>query len=359
VPAWRLTADRWTDELLTSAAVLLASYVAARLVELLVERIVTRSAPVSPPSLVRRLAVAWRHPSTLVLFLVGAWAAVHRLPLPVPWLRRFDHLLFVTGVLLLSYALLRGFSVLMSWYVDVAETRGDAHVMEFAPLLNKLGRLFIVLLATITVLQQLGVNVASLVVSLGVGSLAVGLAAQDTLSNMFAGFTLLLDRPFRVGDRIQLATGEIGDVQRVGLRSTQIRTFEESLLVVPNSLLVRDRLVNQSRPSRAAVARVNLRVAYGTDLGRVRELAEGCTRDNPDLDHERPVQLLVTAFGDIGVDLLLVFHVTDYTRQAAARSVVMEALHRGLEEAGISVPVVTAGGRDRTRLPGPSGRPAC
>ena len=67
---------------------------------------------------------------------------------------------------------------------------------------------------------------------------------------MFAGFTLMLDRPFRVGDRIQLATGEVGDVETIGMRATRIRTTDETLLVVPNSLLVKERLVNLSRPGR-------------------------------------------------------------------------------------------------------------
>src|SRR6185295_9657089 len=94
---------------------------------------------------------------------------------------------------------------------------------EFTPLFSKVGRVFIALVALTMLLQHFGVNVASLVVSLGVGSLAVGLAAQDTLANMFAGFTILLDQPFRVGDRIQLATGEIGDVQSIGMRSTVMK----------------------------------------------------------------------------------------------------------------------------------------
>ncbi len=338
MPPWPLTAHRWLDEALTSGAVLLASYLAARLLSLLVERILTRAAPLTPPSLERRRAVALRHPLTFLHFLAGVWAAAHRLPAPAAWLRRFDLLLSAAGVLLLSLALLRAFAVLLSWYVSLARDRGDTHVVEFAPLLGKLGRLFIVLLAAITVLQQLGVNVASLVVSLGVGSLAVGLAAQDTLANLLAGFTLLLDRSFKVGDRIQLATGEAGDVEWIGLRCTQIRTSEENVLVVPNALLIRDRLVNLSRPTRAVVVRVTLRVAYGSDLERTSQVMEAGARECPLVEREPPAQALVTGFSDLGVDLALVFHVSDHARQGAARSAVMVEIHRRLHEAGIAMP---------------------
>ena len=99
------------------------------------------------------------------------------------------------------------------------------------------------------------------------GSLAIGLAAQDTLANMFAGFTLMLDRPFRVGDRIQLSTGEVGDVEEIGMRATRIRTLDETILVVPNSLLVKERVVNLSRPTAPSSPEVEVGVAYGSDRG--------------------------------------------------------------------------------------------
>ena len=140
-----------------------------------------------------------------------------------------------------------------------------------------MGKVFIALVAVTVLLQHFGVNVASLVVSLGVGSLAIGLAAQDTLANMFGGFTLMLDRPFRVGDRIQLATGEVGDVEAIGMRATRIRTTDEMLLVVPNSALVKDRVVNYNLPSRALTTNVEVDVAYGSPLDAARSLLAEAT----------------------------------------------------------------------------------
>jgi MscS family membrane protein len=313
--------------------------VAARLLSLLVERVATRSSPTSPPSLQRRLAQCLRHPVTFALFLLGVWAALHRLPLPDAWFRRGDHVLFIIGVLVLSVGSLRAYGVLIAWYTGVAREKGDTHVVQFAPLLSKLGRLFIVLIAVTTVLQQFGVNVASLVVSLGVGSLAVGLAAQDTLSNMFAGFTILVDQPFRVGDRIQLATGEIGDVLWIGMRSTQIHSVDDAILVVPNNLLTKDRVVNQSRPTRALATRIPVRVVWGTDVAAVKAILEESTRGIPHIDPARPPVVVTTALADQGIDLVLAFFVDDYLHQGLVRSTILDRVQARFAAAGIQTPL--------------------
>jgi MscS family membrane protein len=314
--------------------------VAARLFSYLVERIVTRSRVSDAGSVERRMAVALRHPVTFLMFLMGAWAAVHRLALPPAWTRRADAALFVVAVVLLAVAAARFYAVLLGWYAAQEQTRGEHVAKEFAPLFNKLGRTFIAIVAVIMVLQHLGVDVASLVVSLGVGSLAVGLAAQDTLSNMFAGFAIMLDRPFRVGDRVQLSTGEIGMVEAIGMRATLLRTPEETTLIVPNSTLVRDRIVNHTRPSRGAIGKVELGVDYASDLDAVRAVLLAATAGAPDVDHDQPATVVFTRFGDLAIQVLLTFRVRDYARLGAARSQVQEQVHRRFREQGILIPTV-------------------
>jgi small-conductance mechanosensitive channel len=201
--------------------------------------------------------------------------------------------------------------------------------------------IFIVVLAVITLLQHFGVNVASLVVSLGVGSLAIGLAAQDTLSNMFAGFTLMADRPFRVGDRIRLASGETGDVEAIGMRATLIRTVDEAMLVVPNSALIKERVVNLSRPTRVLTARVDVRLAHGSDLRAVRALMTETARESPFRQAEREPVVMVTALEDAGVRMQLVFWVRDYAEQGLAQSDVQERIDRRFREAGVRLSVPT------------------
>jgi MscS family membrane protein len=327
-------------DILISVAVLLGSYLAARVVSYLVAKAVERVSARTHTTLDDRLAAAFKRPLTWALFLVGAYAATHRLTLPDTTLRWIDAVLFTGGVLLLALALLQGYGLLLHWYVTQPRLAvSSALAAEFGPLVSKLGKVFIAVVAVTILLQHFGVNVQSLVVSLGVGSLAIGLAAQDTLANMFGGFTLMLDRPFRVGDRIQLATGEVGDVEAIGMRATRIRTTDEMLLVVPNSTLVKDRVINFNLPSRALTTRIEVDIAYDSPLqDAMRLLSEAC-RAVPEVDQEREAAVAVKAFGDGSVVLALTFWVRDYLEQGRARSAVMAGIHERLRAAGIERPL--------------------
>lgn len=327
-------------EALVSAGVLLGSYLAARLLSLLFAKVFARVASRTATTVDDRLVVAWKRPFTYLLFLVGAYAAAHRLEVEDPALRYVDGTLFAAAVFLLAIATTRGLSLVIEWYLAQPRAAGShALAAEFAPLFSKLGRIFITLVAVSILLQHLGVNVASLVVSLGVGSLAVGLAAQDTLANMFAGFTLMLDRPFRVGDRVQLASGELGDVETIGMRATRIRTTDETLLVVPNSVLVKDRLVNLTQPTRSITTKADVSVGFGTDLALVKPLLVEAALSSTLVDSDRIPSVVVQRFGEASVDLQVVFWVRDYMDQGTCRSQVLEAIYRRLIDANVARPL--------------------
>jgi small-conductance mechanosensitive channel len=326
------------EGLLWSAGILLASYLGARFLSFLLGRTLARAARRTARPLDDRAITGLQRPLTYALFLLGAYVAVHRMPASGGWIDRLDQALYALAVVLVSLALIRAYGILLDWY-STESRRGEVLATEFGPLLSKLGRLVIVVLGLIAVLNHFGVNVQSLVVSLGVGSLALGLAAQDTLANMFAGFTLMLDRPFKIGDRIQLATGEVGDVQTIGMRATQIRTLDDTYLIVPNSSLTRERLVNLSRPSRSIATRLEVGLAYGTDLAQAKRILREAALSSEYIDQERAPQVLVSRFADFSVNFQLVFWARDYTQQGLARSQVHEEAYRLLRGAGIEIPV--------------------
>ncbi len=331
-------------EVLVSLAILAAAVLAARVLTLVFERIVSGIARKTATTVDDKLVRALRPPVAWALVLLGAYTAIHRLPIHETWKSRLDGGLFVWGVLLLAVSLGRAFGILVQWYTRESRLAHDGIAREFGPLFSKLGKLFIAAVAVIISFDHFGLDAQSLVVSLGVGSLAIGLAAQDTLSNMFAGFALMLDRPFVIGDRIQLASGEVGDVETIGIRATRIRTTDETLLVMPNSMLVKDRVVNVTRPGRQLASRLDVTVAYGTDLARARQLMVQAAQAAPHVDTRQPPVAVIRQFGDYGVLLRLSFLADDYAAQSLALDAVHEQVYRLFVAAGIVI---------ATRIPPP------
>ncbi len=162
-------------------------------------------------------------------------------------------------------------------------TADDGEVgMQLLPVVRKSLRFFVVIVAALVTMQNVGMDVTGLLASLSIGGLALGLAAQDTLSNLFGAVALHADRPFRVGDRVQLDAID-GTVEAIGLRSTRIRNLDGFLVTVPNRTMANASLTNVShRPS--IKTEMNIGVTYETsaeEIERAMQLIDGIYRPHP------------------------------------------------------------------------------
>ncbi len=163
-------------------------------------------------------------------------------------------------------------AIALSRVAVAAVTEYGARHPSFSPALGVgrgIVRMVIGALAIVTALQSIGVPVAPLLTTLGVGSLAVALALQDTLANFFAGLYLLADRPIGAGDYIKIHDGEEGYVETIGWRSSRLRTGTGNMVIVPNQKLSQAILINYHRPSTAVMMTVTITVAPGADTNTV------------------------------------------------------------------------------------------
>src|SRR5437660_592929 len=168
-----------------------------------------------------------------------------------------------------------------------------------------------------------------LLTTLGIGSLAVALALQDTLGNFFAGLYLKADRPVRLGDYVRVDTGDEGTVMHIGWRSTRLQTLANNTVVLPNERLSKAVVTNYNLPDPEASVDVRVTVAYDTDLERVERLLAEAARharaDHPGmLDDPPPAVRLIPGFGPKGLDLTLSVWVRDFRDKAG----VEDALRR-------------------------------
>jgi len=208
-------------------------------------------------------------------------------------------------------------------------------------------RALFAILAVIIVLENLGVSLTAVWTTLGVGSVAVALALQETLSNFFAGLYILADRPVSPGDYIKLDGGQEGFVVRVGWRSTVIRTLPNNNVIVPNSTLAKAVITNYSLPEPRMAYVMPVSVAYGTDPQRVEkvllDVAQEAIRHGVEglLAEPAPFVRLIPGFGDSSLDFSLIVQLRQFTDQYLVQSELRKRLLARFEQEGIEVPFPT------------------
>ena len=198
-----------------------------------------------------------------------------------------------------------------------------------APQLMTMTRVALAIVSVAVILDNLGVRITALVTTLGVSSLAVALALQDTLSNFFAGVYLQADRPFRVGDYVRLDTGDEGRVVHVGWRSTRLETATNNTVVVPNERLLKGVITNYDLPDPHFALALRVTVPYGAEVEKVeRLLLEAARRAGTDVQGVLPEPVpsvrLIPGFGEQG----LVFTLTVWVRDFVDQEPVQDAVRR-------------------------------
>jgi MscS family membrane protein len=209
---------------------------------------------------------------------------------------------------------------------------------QFVPLATRAARLGVVVLGVLFVLQNWGVDVGSLLAGLGLGGLAVALAAKDTLSNLFGSVTLFTDRPFQVGDWIVLDGQVEGVVEDVGFRSTRIRTFPDSVVSLPNGRVADARIENMGQRRRRRVRTV-LALTYDTPPERLQSYVQSVRaylRSRPDVFPEQ-IEVHLHELGAHSLDVLVYFflEVPDWSRELQGRADCLDAFLRLAPEHGV------------------------
>jgi small-conductance mechanosensitive channel len=203
------------------------------------------------------------------------------------------------------------------------------------------------ILAIIIVLENLGISLTAVWTTLGVGSVAVALALQETLSNLFAGLYLLADRPVSPGDYIKLDSGQEGYVIRIGWRSTSMRTLASNIVFVPNSTMAKAVIINYSLPELRVSVSIPVRVSYGSDPSQVEKALLDVTREAAQegltglLLDPPPSVSLIPGFGEFSLDFSLNLNVRRFVDQYSVQSELRKRILARFAKAGIHMPFPT------------------
>jgi small-conductance mechanosensitive channel len=205
-----------------------------------------------------------------------------------------------------------------------------------------IARVIVFSLGLLLVLDNIGISITPLLASLGVGSIAIALALQDTLSNFFSGVYILADKPVRIGDFIKLDNETEGEILKIGWRSTHIQLLTNNTVVIPNSKLASAQITNYNMPVPEAAFRVSVGVSYNSDLDQVERVTIAVATEVL-ANNENSVPGFVPFiryhnFGESSIDFNVVMRVKKYTDLFALRHDFIKALHKKYKEENIEIP---------------------
>lgn len=332
----------WAKEILGALLILALFWTLSQLVVMVLNKWGRRLASFTATDLDDRI-LERTIPSVSRLFIIlGVYLAIRSLPLHEKLVIVASGLLYIILVVLVFNLIYRALDDLMKWYVTGQQDTSSAAISrQILPVAEKIISLFLMATALIFILKHFNYDIWSLITALGIGSLAIGLAAKDTLAHMISGFTLMFDRPFRIGDRIQLTGGQVGDVDNIGLRSTKIKTLDNQLLIIPNSDLCNTILINQAFPDKRAKGRINIGVGYGSDVVQVKELLVSTAKEVVDVLTDPAPEAYFTSFGDSSLNMALFFWVDEYGRLFATTDKINTLIMQRFKENGIDIPFPT------------------
>jgi small-conductance mechanosensitive channel len=322
---------------LQAFVVAVAFILLGKLAELLISRVVFKVVSRSSSEFDDKVIALLHRPVFITFVLFGLVAATRLLQLP-------ESPEYVTLGILRTIAIFVWYNFL-SGLVQLllnAIRRGPASKRvhrSMLPLLETVIKVILLALAIYFLFLAWNINVTAWIASAGIVGLALSFAARDTLSNLFAGVSIIADAPYKMGDYIILESGERGMVTRIGLRSTRILTRDDVEITVPNGIIGNSKIINEAGgPSAKHRIRVAVGVAYGTDLDRVIETLEGVTAANTEVCKVPEPRVRFRRFGESSLDFELLCWIDQPVDRGRLTHELNCAVYKAFAEEKIKIP---------------------
>ncbi len=209
------------------------------------------------------------------------------------------------------------------------------------PVLEKVFAIIIIIGGLVMVLRVVGIEVTALLAGAGVAGLVIAFAAQDTLGNFFSGMHLLVDRPFSIGEIIMLEDGEYCRVEEIGMRSTKLYNIRDHEgIILPNNAIASQKIVNIAKPDTLIRVRIEVGVAYGSDIGKVKEILNEVAEEHPKVINDEIHEIVVNFrdFADSSLDFSLRVWIDDIPRQWRIMGEIRERIDERFREENIEIP---------------------
>ena len=279
-----------------------------------------------------------RHPSIYWSLAIGLYMAVGLSSFPTKFVDYTLKALYILIIFSATLVLANLISRLTQYAIESRELPLPATGLS-----RTIIKAVVLTVGILIILGSLGISITPLITALGVGGLAVALALQDTLSNLFAGIHILVERPIRVGDYIKLSSGEEGYVMDIGWRTTRIRMLANNVIIVPNNKLSQSIITNYYYPEKRMSLLIPIGVSYDSDPDRVEKiLVEEAQKAAGEiagfLKEPPPFVRFIPGFGDSSLNFTLICQVAEYVDQYLVQHELRKRIFKRFKDEGIEIP---------------------
>jgi small-conductance mechanosensitive channel len=336
-----LNGDQWNEigisVLILAAVLLLGRWIISLLLDKVILRIIKRTKTILDDQILE----AVRLPIYLLAVVLALDSALTRLDfIPQDWDALINEGFYVLYFLVGFIFFWRLVTHIFAWLKDEVSYKTESTLDDqLFPFFERVVLILLTTIALITILSHFDINITAMVTTLGIGSLAIALAAQNTLEDTINGFMIMFDRPYRIGDRIELLDlNTWGDVVDIGLRSTRIRTRDNRMVIVPNSQIGKSLVVNYAYPNDQYRLQIHLGIAYGSDIEKARKVMVKTVESVEGVLKDRPVEALFLEFGDSALIFRVRWWLESYVDTRRMFDRVNTSLYQALEAENIELP---------------------
>ena len=289
-----------------------------------------------------KLFASTKWPLSLIVIFIGAKVAILTITLSERASNLANHILDSTLVILITVLIASIINILItSWGRKFTErTKSDVDD-QLLDIFHKFINILFIILAFLFILGKWGVEIGPLLASLGIAGIAIGFAVKDTLANIFGGIQLILDKTYKVGDKIELKDGTIGIIQDISLRSTRIRTYDNELVIIPNGKMSNEAIINHVQPDIKARVVVPFCVEYGSDVKKVQKVVLTALKKIENIMDNPEPAVLFMEMADFSLNFRAQFWVPNYEQKFMAKIKANELIYEALNKSGIGIPFPT------------------
>jgi len=313
--------------------------VVLRIVVSILERIILRLVKKTKTDLDDIIIKKSSGPITLILVLISLKIALNEMALEAALLSRINNFVYSVAVILVSYLIyvVIDVAVFRVWTKVSSKARIEVG-QSLASLIHGALKVILILLSALYILHIWGIDIVPLLGALGIAGLAIALALQPVLANIFSGVSIILDKSVRVGDLVYLESRTKGKIKKIGLRSTRLVTFDNELIIIPNTKLAESIIQNIALPEPRTRVVIPFGVAYGSDIDKVKKIVLKEINSIKNVLKDPEPTISFRAMADSSLNFKAYFYVSHFANRFTAQDEANTKIYNALNKAEIEIP---------------------